>query len=81
LGNNHSPADPRQAISTSLDAETIQTLKEFSDQCNWEGKNPCLDKTYKDNTLAQTRFECASSGARPKGDAGLSFPFSAKGKP
>lgn len=54
--DNHSPADPKQAISTSLDAETIQTLKEFSDQCNWEGKNPCLDKTYKDNTLAQTRF-------------------------
>lgn len=54
--DNHSPADPRPAISTSLDAETILTLKEFSDQCNWEGKNPCLDKTYKDNTLAQTRF-------------------------
>lgn len=54
--DNHSPADPRQAISTSLDAETILTLKEFSDQCNWEGKNPCLDKSYKDNTLAQTRF-------------------------
>lgn len=54
--DNHSPADPKQAISTSLDAETIQTLKEFSDQCNWEGKNPCLDKTYKDNTLAQTHF-------------------------
>jgi hypothetical protein len=54
--DNHSPADPKQAISTSLDAETIQTLKEFSDQCNWEGKNPGLDKTYKDNILAQTRF-------------------------
>jgi thiamine pyridinylase len=54
--NNHSPANPRQAISISLDAETMQALKEFSDQCNWGGKNPCLDKTYKDNTLAQRRF-------------------------
>jgi thiamine pyridinylase len=54
--DNHSPADPRQAISTTLDTETIQALKEFSERCNWEGKNPCLDKTYKDNSLAQTRF-------------------------
>lgn len=54
--NNHSPDDPKQAISNSLDAETIKCLKEFSEQCNWEGRNPCLDKTYKDNKIAQTKF-------------------------
>lgn len=54
--DNYSPADPTQAISTSLDTQSIRSLKEFADQCSSEGKNPCLDKTYKDNALAQARF-------------------------
>lgn len=54
--DNHAPADPKQAISTTLDLETIACLKKFSKQCNWEGGNPCLEKKYKDNNVAQTRF-------------------------
>lgn len=54
--DNYSPADPSGALSTRLDAEAIKDLKEFADQCNSGAKNPCLDKTYKDNTVAQTRF-------------------------
>ena len=53
---NHAPTDPGRALSTELDRETIRCLKKFSKQGEWKGKNPCLDKTYKDNNLAFTTF-------------------------
>jgi thiamine pyridinylase len=54
--DNYAPKDPGEAISAALDPETIQSLAEFCKQGQWKGKNPCLDKTYKDNSLAATRF-------------------------
>jgi len=54
--DNYAPKDPTEGISTALDPETIRCLREFCKQGEWKGKNPCLDKTYKDNSLASTTF-------------------------
>ena len=54
--DNYAPKDPSEAISAVLDPETIRCLKEFCRQGEWKGKNPCLDKTFKDNNLAANMF-------------------------
>ncbi|MGE6762338.1 extracellular solute-binding protein [Corallococcus interemptor] len=45
------------AISLPLDSPTVSALSEVVDSCSLEaGVNPCLDGSYKDNTVAEEAF-------------------------
>src|SRR5205823_13550326 len=52
----HTAMDPTGALSTDLDRETILCLTEYAKQCEWKGRNSCLDQTYKNDDLAFTKF-------------------------
>jgi thiamine pyridinylase len=52
----YAPKDPSIAVSTNLDSEVIRELRQFAKQGESNGRNPCLDGTYKDNKKAAIQF-------------------------
>jgi hypothetical protein len=52
----YAPKDPSTAVSTNLDSEVIRELRQFAKQGESNGRNPCLDGTYKDNKNAAIKF-------------------------
>jgi thiamine pyridinylase len=52
----YAPKDPAIAVSTNLDANVIQELRQFAKEGESNGHNPCLDGTYKDNKHAAVKF-------------------------
>ena len=52
----YAPKDLSTAVSTNLDCEVIRELKQFAKQGESNGRNPCLDGTYKGNKDAIIKF-------------------------
>ncbi len=51
------------ALSRPLDSTILADFKLLANECRGTGKNPCTDKTYKDNNLAAQEFARSQSDA------------------
>jgi thiamine pyridinylase len=61
-GHDNAPASVQTAYPLPLDEVTVAPLRALTDSCASSGKNPCLDKTYKDNTKAELAFAQGQAG-------------------
>lgn len=61
-GHDNAPAAVQTAYPLPLDDLTVAPLRALTGACSSSGKNPCMDKTYKDNTEAELAFAQGRAG-------------------
>lgn len=61
-GHDNAPASVMTAYPLPLDEATVAPLRALTGSCATAGKNPCLDKTYKDNSKAELAFAQGQAG-------------------
>lgn len=61
-GHDNAPASVQTAYPLPLDEATVAPLRALTGSCASVGKNPCLDKTYKDNSKAELAFAQGQAG-------------------